>query len=444
MNERRRRRRGPRRWLAGLVILSLMVFFCGCVGSTEMGDQAMDIGDYSAALDHYEAAIADGDKDPDLYYRAAQAAQRQGAFAKAERYFSQSLRYGGGQDVALALAEFYIQTSNFAKAVPVFQYLIRTEQDLQPLYSNMGTAMMYAGMYIDAESYLLLAQQEDPADPVPYINLGVLYDRHLRNRPKAVRFYDCFHQLSEDSSQIRTVKTRLREIQSGSRIDTSRVDLECGEKYRMGMPESQDLSEVFELSDGENYDDDGPDGEAPIVIERLHRLVTADAQELMEDDVAASEAVADEDVLEFDDAEASEDDREAIDIDKPGAEGAAASDEQQEKQPDATADEDQIAEAVTAFESGRYDEVVDRLEEVSDDSLSADERIIWGRAYYRVGRFDDAAEILTAELDEQPSPELAELLIETHRRGGAEEKMRRICERFAGWPDYEEALQGCD
>ena len=84
----------------------------GCVGPEMMGDRAMERGDPAEALHQYDRAIEGGNRDPDLYFRAAKAAQQQGAFARAERYFSQSLRYGGDVEIARALAEFYIQTSN--------------------------------------------------------------------------------------------------------------------------------------------------------------------------------------------------------------------------------------------------------------------------------------------------------------------------------------------
>lgn len=406
-----------RLWILSIFAAILM----GCVGPEMMGDRAMERGDPAEALHQYDRAIERGNRDPDLYFRAAKAAQQQGAFARAERYFSQSLRYGGGVEIARALAEFYIQTSNYMQAVRVFQYLLRIEDDddaIPPLYSNLGAALMYGGQYVDAESYMLLAQQERPEDPVPYINLGVLYDRHLRNLPKAVRFYECFTEMATDANQVRTVQTRLRELENQRSIDASRVNLECGSPYRAAPPERHDLRQLFGDS-GEG--DVGESSDDPIVIDRLNLDVPLE----YEPDVEA------DDELTLIESDEQSDDGDIEVVDEPGATS---------EQPPS----DELSAVRDAYDSGRYDEVVDRLEETAEaGELSRHQRGILGESYYHTGRFDRAGEVLEELISEAPAPEHVRILLDSYRRLDDDERYRAVCDRFSGWPAYEDVLEDC-
>jgi hypothetical protein len=178
------------KWCA--IVVMAMFLFSGCVTTKERGDRAFAASQYNVALDHYEIAIDKGSQDPQLYFKAAEAAVRIGDFSLAERYYSRSLRYGGGEKVARAVAEFYIATSNYTKAVRVLQELLDTTDNPQSVFNNLGAALMYAGLPLDAESYLLVAQQMSPVDPVPYINLGVLYDKYMHQPRLGMGFYRCF------------------------------------------------------------------------------------------------------------------------------------------------------------------------------------------------------------------------------------------------------------
>jgi len=201
----------------------------GCVTARGYGDREFESGNYNAALTHYEVAIKEGESDAQLYHRAAKSAVATASFSQAERYYAQALRLGGGIEVARELADFYVRTSNFASAAQMYQYLLSFERDPRPVYTNLGTALMYAGQPFEGESFLLLAQQLDPTAPIPYLNLGILYDQHLKQPSYSVRFYNCYLELVQDSVANRApVAQRIREIQDrhGRSYDT---ELKCGE-----------------------------------------------------------------------------------------------------------------------------------------------------------------------------------------------------------------------
>ncbi|WP_158542265.1 tetratricopeptide repeat protein [Lujinxingia litoralis] len=388
-----------------------------------LGDNAYERQEFSLALDYYEEAFAEGVRDPEVYFRAAKAATAQGAFSQAERYYSQALRHGGDVHVARALAEFYIQTSNFAQAVRVYQYLMRVEEDVQPVYSNLGTALMYSGKYLEAESFLTIAQQMNPTDPVPYINLGVLYDRHIRNRPRSVAFYSCFVELSADDSQRRMVQNRLLEMLNEGAVDASRVGLECGQLYR--VPEPADINVRAELEGiGEPVD-----------------LGFGDAVGAPEGEVEI-EALRPDDALP--DKEGADVPSSVPEVGRPTEEEPASArpaEAPTSESPQTKTSESVEAQAAAHFEAGRYDGVVAALHGLQGRSQEGDR--YYALALYRTGRFADAVDWLKLTEERQPSPEVVGALVDTYRRLGRRDALASVCERFAGWPDYEAAVARC-
>ncbi len=208
----------------------------GCASVQRQGDRAFDRGDCAHALQSYEEAIAEGAKDAGMFHRAAQCALKAGDLSGAERYYSHAMRYGAGIDVAQELAGFYVSTSNYVSAVRVYQYLLYQESEKQQIYNNLGTALMYAGKPFDAESYLMIAQQMNPGDPTPYVNLGLLYDRHLKQPWLAINFYECYDELTngraKNSMVVRQRASELRERYYRLYIEGA---VACGKAYQPAM-----------------------------------------------------------------------------------------------------------------------------------------------------------------------------------------------------------------
>lgn len=400
------------RWGAmAVLILAISAMLGGCTTPQDRGDRAFELGHYPEASEHYEQAIADGSRDPEIYYRAAQSAQRQGAFANAERYFSQALRYGGGVEVARSLAEFYVQTSNFSQAVKVLQYLLHIADDVQPVYADIGTALMYAGHYMDAEQYLTLAQQMNPSATAPYINLGVLYDNHIRNHPRAVSFYRCYLEMTDEGQHRRMVETRLREIEAQRRVDTSRVGLDCGEAFRPRPLEDDDfdLSQVIELGDEREGEREGE--VEPLVIERLRLDIPLDYDTRSLDSVEVAEEV-------------------------PASDGESDAPVRLGIDPE---------QAHRAYEDGRYDEVLELLDDGEEgQTLGAEERELMGRAAYRVGEFEQAAQAMEQVVEQRPSPERVDILISIYEAKEDEDGKSSLCDRFERWPDYRDVMRRCE
>lgn len=227
-----------------------MLLCCLCAGaltgcatsSRKMGDRALQEKRYTEALDLYEQEIAEGSRDPELFYNAAQASLYEGDLGGAERYYSRSIKYGGGIKVMRALAQLYIQTSNYARAAQVLYELLRLDPDRQTIYANLGAALLYSGQPSEAESYLLIAQQLDPGDPTPYINLAVVYDRYLSDPLKSAAFYSCYARLTPPGAPHHSVaSTRARELEERSTLlGEESFPLRCGEAYVPGDYRSEE------------------------------------------------------------------------------------------------------------------------------------------------------------------------------------------------------------
>lgn len=248
-------KRAPYIAKARALILTLL-FLSGCALSTsDRADEAYKRGEYDRAIELYNEAISDGSRDPEVFYRAAQASLKVGDLAGAERYYSRAIRYGGGVPVMRALAQLYIQTSNYTRAAQVLYELLNYDPEQQPIYNNLGTSLMYAGSPFAAESYLLVAQQMDPRDPVPYVNLGLLYDRHMNQVDLGAEFYQCYLSLSSPKAEQRQqILMRLKELgQPSSAQGTERLVV-CGEVYapkRRAGPSPGELRKALGIEEDE-------------------------------------------------------------------------------------------------------------------------------------------------------------------------------------------------
>ncbi|MBA2661907.1 MAG: tetratricopeptide repeat protein [Bradymonadaceae bacterium] len=393
---------GLGRRVSALVLIIALGLCAACGNAKGLGNRAYEAGDYQRALQYYEEEMVHGAHDAELYFRAAEAASRVGNFSTAERYYSLSLRYGGGVTVARHLAQFYVQTSNYARAVRVYQFLLKHEDDIQPVYNNLGTALMYAGLPLDAESYLLIAQQMQPQDALPYVNLGVLYDQHLKRPRLALAFFQCYLELAKNQQeQERAVEARVQEMTHRNAIGLEDEGLKCGEAYRPVSHKVENLKRHFEgdeWRDGDVIDlgTGGDESAAPeasdVVIERM-------------------------------------------------AEGDSAVD--RSKQPDVSTRSGAKQRARTAFEEKRFEEAVRELSQLPVDLLDPGDMALLGSALARSGRAGDAIPWLEWSLNREARPDTVSILLEVYTLIENKERIQEVCRRFSGRAQFAGALKNC-
>lgn len=427
------------------VAVAVLLLVAGCVTTKERGDRAFEAESYQEALEHYETAMERGSNDPDLYAQAAESAVRTGDFALAERYYSRALRYGGGERVARKLSEFYIATSNYTKAVRVLQELVGSADDKQPLYNNLGTALMYAGAPLEAESYLLVAQQLEPDDPVPYINLGVLYDEHLNQARRAIGFYRCFVKMSPSASQRREIATRAQMLeQRYANEDLEGFEVTCGEPYQ--GPESPSEEEVARRLE-ELKESDPPPSESEDAEKTDDEETPGDESE--GDDEAGGGEEGDHEKLELElepqfsgdvDAEQPEGGDARVDEED---EAGRASDDESSSNEGGQSDEERLERAEEAFEDEDFEEVVELLQAMPVSKLDAESMSLYGRALAEEGEDNRARRWLVEAVDRQPTAENVQALVALYERDGREDDILEMCEELheGGAPD--EALDHC-
>ncbi len=270
----------------GCSLLVLSIGLAGCISTRKQADRAFEEKRYSEALDLYNVEIQSGSRDPELFYNAARASLHEGDFGAAERYYSRALKYGGGIKVMRALADLYIKTSNYARAAQVLYELLRVDPEQETIYNNLGTALLYGGRPAEAESILLIAQQLDPKDPLPYLNLGVLYDRHLVFPAKSAAFYTCYTKLAPDNApQLRIAQARINELLTQVALTSGRAyPLRCGEAYVPGEYQSvEERRQKLEQLKQQALFEDGDIAQNP---EQPATLLSVEALATMEEKMA--------------------------------------------------------------------------------------------------------------------------------------------------------------
>lgn len=460
-----------------------LVVIAGCAAPQTRAHRAFDEGEYDRAFAEYKQLIDEGADDWKVYYRAAKSATHIGNFAVAEKYYSHALRKGGGATVARDFANFYLKTSNYTKAVRLLQFLLEVEEDKQPIYNNIGTAMMYAGAPLDAETYLLIAQQMNPEDPVPYVNLGVLYERHMRQPGIAVDFYRCYLELADGgSTQHERIKSRVSELASSGRDVPTNVN--CGEPYYRGgggrkknvdvdkkmeelggkAPSESDASnenkgEPIELDLGpkarkqggdgprgsfEGMGDESGDGtDGADGAEGDASAATKDAGTGESSGDGGSEARAD--------AGDAGGDGETTDSEEPSIERAGKSNADRSDHsaaPDgaeaSTVDRAAVLQrARAAFDEENYETVVDEISKLSLQQLNIEAMRIYGLSLAELGENEDARQWLDWVVDRKPNPETVGALLIVYERLGQKEARRQICQKFREREAYQKVTESC-
>ena len=405
----------PRGVAQALLLLACSTLCLGCLTAPHRADRAMQAGQYEQALTLYEESIAEGSRDPQVYYHAALCATKLGSFADAERHFSRSLRYGGGSEVARALAQLYIQTSNYSKAIRILQALLNDERsNPQPIYNNLGTALMYAGEVLDAESYLLIAQQMNPRDPYPYINLGLLYEKYMRQQPLALDFYGCYLQLAAGrAQQERTVKLRMHELQEREGFSPAQ-QLTCGQPYKPAQQNAQRVQEEMEALKARARQEDAQ-ADSP--------SSPAQPKDLGLDDAP--------------DASAKPDASRGVLVESGGQLPAPTS---------PSPDRGELAQRQLArdrFAQRQYAQTIEALEAIPADRLEASDALLLSRSHRALKRPEQAEVWARVALQRQESAVYLQALLELLKERKDDAQLQALCLRYADQELMAPALAMC-
>jgi tetratricopeptide (TPR) repeat protein len=149
----------------------------------ELGNQFYSKGNYPAAKEVYSTALEMGAKDPMLYVRLGKCS------IEAQEY-----------DRAILLLE-NASTQLEEKG---------TKEQLCPLYNNLGWLYTEKKKFKEAERAYLKAIKLNPNYANAYYNLGLLYDRHLKDELGAIECFERYVELKGEETAF--VQKRLAEI----------------------------------------------------------------------------------------------------------------------------------------------------------------------------------------------------------------------------------------
>ncbi|MFB6263755.1 MAG: tetratricopeptide repeat protein [Bradymonadaceae bacterium] len=452
------------RRLTFAVFVSLFVALAtGCATVEEKGHRAFEKGNYKEALGYYQRVIEEGTRNWRVYYRAAKSAENEGNFATAEKYYARAYRHGGGTKVVRSFAKFYVRTSNYTRAVRLYQYLLNTDVEKQSVYNNLGAALMYANSALDAESYLLIAQQMDPTDPVPYANLGVLYERHLNKPYRAIGFYRCYLKMAGSGGRASKISRRVSELERRYGQRASRANVECGKPFRpragaraatSGSAGATGAKGPIELKLGSpGGDGDGSDAETDGSKSGSSDETGGEAtDETSPEEGSSSSADGADEEKSFEivvagkgetGSAASQSGPASADESGPGGKeeggGAPAS-----KGGTETSDREAVLRrARRAWKVDNYQQVVDAISQLSLSSLGVDSMRMYGLSLAELGRNEKAAQWLEWTVRRKPDPTVVEKLIDVYRRLGRRRDLKGLCRKFDGRSSYAEVLKSC-
>jgi tetratricopeptide (TPR) repeat protein len=189
-------------------ILGAAVLLAGCATDTDqrLRDYSSDglylyqRGQYQAARESFQAALALKPEDPDLLYNIGQCYDHQGANDKAAKYYNDCLtRVPDHVACRFALAGVQARTGHLADATRMAQAWLASQPKLADPYALDGYLWHQAGYLREAQARLQQALQIDPQNTRALIELGLVYE--ALNRPdRAVVLYE--RVLEKEPNQV--------------------------------------------------------------------------------------------------------------------------------------------------------------------------------------------------------------------------------------------------
>jgi tetratricopeptide (TPR) repeat protein len=193
-------------------LLALALGLAGCESASQQrlrdynedGVSLFQRGNYAAARESFQAALALKPNDPALLYNAGECSDRLGDAAAAERYYSQCLQNAPNQaDCRHALASLLVRVGRTADASHMIEDWLAREPRLAAAYAEDGWLLHLAGDLPRAQARLQQALQLDPHEPRALIELALVYEA-MQRPERAVVLYE--RVLERNPRQVEVVK----------------------------------------------------------------------------------------------------------------------------------------------------------------------------------------------------------------------------------------------
>jgi Flp pilus assembly protein TadD len=170
----------------------LLALAC-CLGGCESGSQErvsdysqdglylFQRGNYAAARESFQAALALKPNDPGLLYDIGECSDRLGDTTNAERYYSQCLLHAPNQvECRHALASMLVRVGRKDDAAHLIQDWLAREPQLAAAYAEDGWLWHQTGDLPRAQARLQQALELDPHDSRALVELALVYEATQR------------------------------------------------------------------------------------------------------------------------------------------------------------------------------------------------------------------------------------------------------------------------
>src|SRR5258706_1091479 len=181
--------------------------------------------------------------DPRGLHGIMESKVNQGQWPQAIKFADDQLRQAPDRDdYRLVLAKVYFRAGKYAELAAEYQKLIVKNPKSADLYIRLGEAKVTAGDAKGAVEAYQKAKEIDPADPVPSLDLAILYDNQGR-RDEARKCY-------EDALKIRpddpTALNNLAYLKADDGVDLDQA-LAYAQRAQNKMPNSLDVRDTVAL-----------------------------------------------------------------------------------------------------------------------------------------------------------------------------------------------------
>jgi Flp pilus assembly protein TadD len=204
------------RWTSWLVALALCLEGCESASQERLRDYNQDgiylfqRGDYAAARQSFQAALALRPDDPGLLYNQGECCDRLGDTAKAERYYRQCLVQAPNHaDCRHSLASMLVRVGRKDDAAHLVEDWLAREPRLAAAYAEDGWLWHQAGDLPRALARLQQALELDPHEPRAQVELALVYEA-MQRPDRAAALYERILERAPHQTEVANRLNRLR------------------------------------------------------------------------------------------------------------------------------------------------------------------------------------------------------------------------------------------
>lgn len=204
------------RWMSGMLALALCLEGCESASQERLRDYNLDgvylfqRGDYAAARESFQAALALKPEDPGLLYNLGECYDRLGDTAKAERSYHQCLVQASNHAACRhALASMLMRIGRKDDAGRLVEDWLAREPRLAAAYAEDGWLWHQAGNLPHAQTRLQQALELDPHDARALVELALVYEA-MQRPDRAAALYERVLERDPRQAEIAKRLNRLR------------------------------------------------------------------------------------------------------------------------------------------------------------------------------------------------------------------------------------------